>query len=599
MLLLSGVLTATSWAAEPFAVPSDVSPPFRRDALPIDADSMSQLSLHLTFLARAAEMDSPPARRSVAQALALAVAMDPEASAAPDLLSMIAAGKSPPHIDDGKLNQAKNSIWRLFAWLSSPQAGRDGNLLADFLGDAASALDPGNPAADSLRGALEKGNWNGWVAPVAAFDRPKPVIPKEVARTDPDPPAKTPDPKLPSTLKPSSSTIQAVLFDYRADTDSYLLGPVTLRMEASPPGEPVEGEEQRRGLRLRVDCHESARGEIHDKVETPIIRALEKIHGNRLPSGNVRIRTGSGGIYSRRRNGEDISGAAFILANSAITGVAPEAVFLGKLDRSGKLLLPDFFWKKLATLAEGPGGRLVVPSAAEEYFTALLAVEKPEFLLKYEVLLASSPEEAIRLCAKQPDAELAAAQLKFQEIKDKAGSSTIGTYLANSFVRKRLLEIYQSAPYHLSAKLLAIQGSGARPSTLDKKLLAAEIFEAIEAIDAYTTMENWLITTDTAKAMEAVQETSRAHLDRLERYAEMRDRELIGTARDLVSALRAMSRICGDRREMWEKTDEVGRAQRELRNANRELRRSLAELTGDPLPKEEQEEKEEKEAAAD
>ena len=587
MLLLSGVLTATSWAAEPFAVPSEVSPPFRRDALPIDADTMSQLSQHLTFLARAAEMDSPPARRSVAQALALAVAMDPEDSAASDLLSKIAAGESPPHIDEGKLSQAKTSIWRLFTWLSSPEAGRDGNLLADFLGDAASALDPGNPAADSLRGALEKGNWNGWVAPVAAFERPKPVIPKVIAKTDPEPPEKKPDPRLPSTLKPSSSTVRAVLFDYRADTDAYLLGPVTLRMEASPPGEPAEGEEERRGLRIRVDCHEGARGEVHDKVETPIIRALEKIHGDRLPSGNVQIRTGSNGIYSHKRNGEDISGPAFILANSAITGVATDAVFMAKLDRSGKLTLPDYFWKKLATLAEGSGGRLVVPAAAEEFFTALLAVEKPEFFLKYEVLLASSPEEAIRLCAKEPDAELAAAQMKFKEIKDKAGSAALGAYLANSFVRKRLLEIYQSAPYHLSAKLLAVQGSGTRPSALDKKILAAEIFEAIDAINPYATMETWSINSGTVKAMEGVQETSRAHLDRLERYAEMRDRELVDTARDLISTLRAMSRICGDRREMWEKSDEVGRAQRELRNASRELRRSLAELTGDPLPKEE------------
>lgn len=585
--LLAGVLTATSWAAEPFAVPSDVCPPFRRDALPMDADTMSQLSMHLTLLARAAAMDSPPARRSVAQALALAVAMDPEGSNAPDLLSKIAAGESPPHIDEAKLSQAKASVWRLFGWLSSPEAGRDGNLLADFLGDAASALDPGNPAADSLRGSLEKGNWNGWVAPVAAFDRPKPVIPKVIAKTDPTPPEKARDPKLPSILKPSSATIRAVLFDYRADTDSYVLGPVTLRMDASPPGEPVEGEEPRRGLGLRVNCHESARGDIYEKVVTPITRALEKIHGDRLPSGEVQINTGSNGMYSHRRNGEDISGPAFILANSAITGVAPDAVFMGKLLRSGEFALPGYFWKKLATLADGPGGRLVVPAAAEEYFTALLAVEKPEFFLKYEVLLASSPEEAIRLCAKAPDAELAAAQAKFKEIKDKAGSGSIGTYLANSFVRKRLLEIYQTAPYHLSAKLLAMQGSGARPTALEKKILAAEIFEAIDAINPYTTMDIWSINPGTIKAMEGVQETSRTHLDRLERYAEMRDRQLVESARDLVSALRPMSRIAGDRREMWEKGEDLSRAQRELRHANRDLRRALADLTGDTLPKEE------------
>jgi hypothetical protein len=586
LAVLAGVLAPTSWAAEPFAVPAEISPPFRRDALPIDTDTMAGLSQHLTWLAQAGDMDSPPARRSVAQALALAIALNPESSAASDVLSEIADGQAPSDPEGGKLRQAKDSIWKVFAWLSSAEAGRDGNLLSDLLGDAASSLDPGNPAADSLRGSPEKGKWDGWVAPVTAFERPKPMIPKVIPKPDPELPNTSTDPKLASTLQPFNASLGAVLYEYRESTDSYVLGPVAVRMEAKPPEPPAEGEDPERRLRIRVICREENRGDVSEKVAKPIHKTLEIIHGDRLPAGEVQLSTGSNGIYSIRRNSDDMSGPGFILANSALTGIAPDAVFLGKLDRGGKLVLPDYFWKKMATLVDGPGGRLIVPAAAEEYLTALLAVEKPDFFLKYEVLLAATPEDAIRLCAMKPDAELAAAQTKFKEIKDKSSSSALGSYLANSFVRKRLMEISQSAPYHLSAKLLAIQGAGTRPRALDKKILAAEIFEAIDAVDAYAHTDVFAINSQTVAGMESVQEASRAHLDRLERYAEMRDRELIEKAKTLISDLRAMSRICGDRREMWEKSDDVSRAQREVRNVNRELRRALAELTGDPLPKE-------------
>lgn len=586
LAFLAALAATISRAAEPFAVPTEISPPFRRDALPLDADTMAGLSRDITLLAQAGEMDSPPARRAVAQALAIAIALDPK-SAATTVLGEIAGGQSTARPNEEKLNHAKGGIWRAFTWLASPGAGRDGNLLADLIGDAASALDPGNPAADSLRGTLEKGKWDGWVEPVTAFEKRKPVIPEVIAKVDPKPPEKTPDPKLPDDLKSSTASLKTVLYEYRENTDSYVLGSVAVSMEASPHREDGEGEDDGRRLRVRISCHEDIRWEVFEKVSSPIIKALEKLHGDRLPKGDVRISTGTNGTYSYKRNGDDMTGPGFILANSALTGIAPEAIFIGTLDGSNKLKLPDFFWKKMATLVGGSGGRLVVPTAAEPYFTALLAAEKPDFFMKYDVLLASSPQEAIRLCAKTPDAELAATLAKFKEIKDKAGTTALGSYLANSFIRKRLVEISQSSPYHLSAKLLAIQGAGARPRAFEKKILAAEIFEAIDPIHVFTGMDIWSINGETVAAMDAAYETSSAHLDRLERYAEMRDRELIESAGGLFSKLRSLSRIIRDRREMWEKSDDVERAQRELRHESRDLRRKLAELTGDPLPKEE------------
>jgi hypothetical protein len=211
-------------------------------------------------------------------------------------------------------------------------------------------------------------------------------------------------------------------------------------------------------------------------------------------------------------------------------------------------------------------------------------MEKPEFFMKFEVLLASSPEEAIRLCAMKPDPELAAILARFKEIKDKSDAAALGPYLANVYVRKRLVEISQAAPYHLSAKLLAIQGAGSRPRSVDKKILAAEILAAIDPLNEYAEMDLLAMNKQKIAAMETALKASRERLGGIERYADMRDKELINTPEDVIADLRAMIRVIHDRRELWEKIDDISRFHSAFRNTNRVLRRDLALLTGDQLP---------------
>lgn len=605
------LLTGVSGAASPFVPPTEAMPPFRRDKLPLDTDTMLSLSQAMTTLSQTADMDEAPQRRAAAQALALALALDPSNSPARDVLSSIAEEKRLRDPDSEKLKNAQEKIWQLKDWLTTPDAGKDGNLLADLLGDTASELDPRHPSASEWRDAGERGKWDGWVAPITAFQERKTVVPPVVANNDPDEGDKsetTPKPadhSLSSEMKSTKATINAVLYEYRASTDSYVLGPVTVSMEASSKPKEEEHEdsddedgddEEKKesdhggdGLRVSVECHEAVQSEVFDKVSKPITKALADLHHvkeSALPAGRIRITTGKGATYSFRRNGTDMSGPGFILSNAALTGIAPDAFFIGKLDRQGEMLeLPDFFWKKLNTLIDHPGGRLVVPAAAEPYLTSLLALEKPEFFMKFDVLLASTPEEAVRLCAMQPDAEIAATLAKFKEIRDKSSSAALGSYLANSFVRKRLVEISQAAPYHLSAKLLAIQGAGSRPRALDKKILATEVFEALDTLNSYAEMDIWEMNAEKVSAMDKAQEASRARLSGIERYAEMRDRELIKKAENVIADLRAMIRVVRDRRELWEKTDDISRAHRTFRDANRDFRRELALLTGDPLPK--------------
>ena len=582
-------LIAGTLRAEPvFVPPTEAMPPFRRDKLPIDTDAMVSLSQTMTLLSRSVSMAEAPQLRAAAQALALALALDPANSAARDILSSISGRKSLGNPDPKDRTRAQDQVWQLTKWLASPEAGNDGNLLAALLGDAAAALDPEHPAASEWRKSGERGKWDGWVAPVTAFEKRKPIEKPVIAINNPNSPKPVPNNKLSFELKSTSASIGAVLYDYQPNTDTFILGPVALSMEAKSNSVSEEGEQQRENLRINVSCVEAVRWDVSEKVSKPILNALAELHNvdkNQLPQADIRISTGKAGTYSIRRNGEDMTGPGFILANSALTGIAPEAVFIGRFDSEAKKLkLPNFFWQKLTTLVNAPGGRLVVPAAAGEYLAALLAMEKPEFFMKYEVLLASSPEEAIRLCAMKPDPELAAILARFKEIKDKSDTAALGSYLDNVHVRKRLVEISQAAPYHLSAKLLAIQGAGSRPHFVEKKILAAEILAAFDPLNEYAEMNLLEMNKQKIDAMETALEVSRERLGGIERYAEMRDKELIKAPADVIIDLRMMIRVIRDRRELWEKTDDISRTHSAFRNTNRILRRDLALLTGDQLP---------------
>ena len=583
------LLKANGSAAPTFVPPSEAMPPFRRDRLPINTDAMISLSQMMMLLSQGASMDEAPQRRAVAQALALALALDPANSYARDILSSIAESKRLGDPDPEKLDHAKTQIWKLNDWLSTPEAGNDGNLLADLLGDTAAALDPEHPSAEEWINFGERGKWDGWVDPLASFQEREKSSPPPIANIEANKPDATPDKKLFSELKSSSGSIGAVLYDNQPNTDSYVLGRVNVFMQATPLSDKKGDEIGIQKLNIKINCSESVSLEVFQKVSTPIIKALAKVHDvneSILPKVEIRIRTGKAESYSIRRNDDDMTGPGFILANAALTGIAPDAIFMSNLDSEGeKLELPDFFWKKLNALIDGDGGRLVVPAAAEEYLTALLAMEKPEFFMKFEVLLASSPEEAIRLCAMKPDAELATTLAKFKQIKDKSTSSALGPYLANVYVRKRLVEISQAAPYHLSAKLLAMQGAGAHPRALDKKILAVEIFDSVDPLNEFSEMNIWELNEKKIEAMGEAQDETRERLNRIEPYAHTRDRELFTSAEDLIAYLRSMIRITQDRRTLLEKGNEISRAHRAFQDANRKMRLNLALITGESLPK--------------
>jgi hypothetical protein len=83
----------------------------------------------------------------------------------------------------------------------------------------------------------------------------------------------------------------------------------------------------------------------------------------------------------------------------------------------------------------------------------------------------------------QPGAGQAEAAAKFAEIQAAAEGKHLGSYLANRYVRKRLLDVLALFPDHGSARLLLLQGGGTRPVAYATQVLAQELRRALQPIE--------------------------------------------------------------------------------------------------------------------
>jgi hypothetical protein len=173
---------------------------------------------------------------------------------------------------------------------------------------------------------------------------------------------------------------------------------------------------------------------------------------------------------------------------------------------------------------------------------------------------------------------------KFREIREKAPLQAIGQYVANIYVRKRLVEIVQEAPYHASAKMLAIQGAGNRPAFIPRMILAAELRRAIEPME-------WLVKTSEEAfdfsevgRLGTTGEVCRAQVDGLARYADKEGRILLGQVQDMIGGIRILERAARGRGEQGEVQAAILTAHATLIGAYQSVAAELAAATGEELP---------------
>ncbi len=535
----AGLFFTTAPAKAGFIPPKD-NAPFRRDQLPIDVDTMKQLSSHLVTLCSILDSQDNSQQRTAAQFLALALALDPVNRSAQDLLDQFKQETPPLTRNQNELVVAKSRAWRTQSWLATAESGADGRSLALCLGDVLSKVDPEHPSSANYK--TEQGQWKEWIADADRFlkkEEPGILDGEETAEEEMTEQDKelneVDDQQIAFAL--NSATISSPLMIFNDITKTYDLKllPVTLSTA-------IDEEHKEFRYHLKDVDQEKIRPALLAINKSTVPWLKEKFQG--LPHGGVvNLSLPPREYYATNRNAENISAAAAVLAAASLSGQEPTGVVIGIVQPDGKLVLPSNGWQLIRSLSAAPASRVVLPKSCADLLLGLLTLDELEFFMKHDVLLADNIDELVNLSKKNPDANLAAALSHFAGIREKATSS-IGPFVTNSFVRGRLETIAAAMPNYASAQYLLIQAKGKRPTQLSEKVTAHELRMALapirSVVDIY--FDNDERTQPTHTQMQSAHESCRAALDPLDRQIANTERAIYGEAIDLANTARTLAR---------------------------------------------------------
>ena len=480
------------------------------------------LGRRLAVLANGVEGKDALEMRRAAQLLALALALDPVNQKARKLLGQFERGNHRAN-QDPKAGEAREWIRRTHAWLVSAEVGDDGHALAACVTDV---LNP-EPGAG---GAAESGAWAGWVAEVSKFEdvrQPEPlavVVPKK---------SETPEIQL------SSASVSVPLWRMveKSEPPEWKLGLSTLVMSGNPK---PAGKAKQEGFSLVI-----GNPEVNRKPSAevgPLLRLLRGRQGD-LPSGAT---------VGPKGKSQSFSAAAAVLASAALTGVEPKGTIIGLVDASGKLALPDNYWEQLRSLAPAEGSRVVLPASAAVDLPSLLAMGNPEFFMNYQVLLAKDFKQLLELSAQQPDGAVRKAISNFEAIQVEGNGRQTAPFVARTSVRRALTELAQAAPFHASARMLAVQGAGDRPSYVSRRVLLAELRIALEPMQWLVAHGQNPFKPDQQKKISETFETCRSAVEQLLRISEKADHATLEQALEMLASIRALYRASRSRSDAEE-----------------------------------------------
>lgn len=542
-----------------FVPPADGPVPFRRDRLPLRTDAMKTLSEDLWALARENQKMDAPGLRAASQMLALALALNPENENARRLVSKYKEGRDPPAGNDGQKNHHQVRIRRHIEWLETPQAGADGRALAACLKDILLFID----SPDGAHKSNDLGVWTGWVSDLSAFQSK--VVEEPPQPKDPDPIAKQPETngillEAADILAPMWRRIR------RDDSETWVsvLAPLQMTAKKEAPSENA-------GFSIIIGNPQD--WQPPDALGKTLETLLRNHHGSIPTIGRIQITNQDLEQSAELGKPQSISAAAAVLASAAVTGRAPEAIVIGKIDAAGTFTLPSQFWDRLRALGKGNGQRLILPTDASPYLSSFLAMEKPEFFIEYEVLLAENFKQLLEFSAKSPQEPLATTTAKFREIRERAANQDLRTFIGNIYVKQRLAAVLQDQPAHASAKMLLTQATGNRPIWVSRNVLAAEIRQALEPMAWIKDSAYFHFNSDEEpppfprEIPEVSQtfETCRPAVDRLERYTSRDNLDLLAEARELVFAIRTLYKAPRIRSSnSWESISNVRNARNEM-----------------------------------
>ncbi|MBC8126765.1 MAG: hypothetical protein H8M99_06430 [Gloeobacteraceae cyanobacterium ES-bin-144] len=524
-----------------FALPAEGPVPFRRDQIPLDSQMMVSLSASLKTLASGLQGKSSVERRAAAQMLALSMALDPGNAATRDVLMEFQKNQHKPLTDPESLAKNRAPIWNVLKWLESPEAGAHGQALAKCLKDVIIMSDPDHPQAVAIRKSGEKGAWKNWIPDLSAYES------EAIAKIPtPDKSATPPKPVEANKILLDQAKVKTLLWKNTGTLDAPVWNLALAPLEMS--AKVIEsGENPQSPFSILIGSEDQR----IPRIENTLLKLLQKTQA-KLPPG-VRVTISSTELITsiQSQQIQFISAPSAVLASAAVTGRAPDAIILGLVDESGKYKLTVGFWRQLFSLGKGSGQRLILPAEASPLMLSMLAMERPEFFLEYEVLLAADFNQVLDLSAKTPAEPLASVTARFKEIRDKANLQDVRVYVTNPFVKQRFIAISQEIPQHFSAKMLLIQATGNRPITVARMVIATEIRRALEPASWFYNINPYTFGPPDFKKIGQTYDLCKAQVTKLERYCEKSDQDLLKQASEVVVALKNLDRATRDRGDLY------------------------------------------------
>lgn len=539
------VVTMVTSAFGVFVPPKEGQSPFRRDKLPVDVETMTGLSQQLATLAGQANGSEPADERTRAQLLALALALDPSNRRARDLIETLEADGAADPPDREKLKAALSRAWHLLGWLEQPEAGNDGRALADCMSDVLARVDARHPEARK-RSTSERGQWNGWVSDLSAFQPPEP----EPVEPEPEPePAQPTDARL--VMKEASVRVPLWVTKERKPAPELRIVPLEVTgwiLEGDPEGE--EDGKFRNPKHLQISGPGKGKSRDAPVVAKRLTAALEARHGS-LPDHLVFRFSLPDELQFHSNNYGAATGAMLVAADALFSGSEYSGIVLAELRDEGAIGVPTGFWNTLRILADGEGGNLVMPLEAMDYLPSLLTLDKPEFFFNYEVLVSPDASALVDLAAKEPAERLVEGRAEFDEVRSARGTRSLGGFVGYDSTRQRLGKVVELVPEHASARMLALRGTSQWPRQLNRNVYAREVRSSLEPIQlVYQKPWEGIRLDDFKQADQACRDSLRK-LEKL--HGSMQDREeLHDTAMNTVKTIGPVETAMRRIDEEWE-----------------------------------------------
>lgn len=541
----------SSVTAAKYFRPDESKELFKLEKIPLQVDSMKELSKHLTVIAMREQDDSAVQRRGTGQLLAVAMRLDPANQEARETNRAMIRNVATVSAPEDKILKAKARLRFYQRWLASPDAGSDANALAKYITDASRVL-----KSATINNA-DSADWSGVIPPLDRYenDGKKEKMPKPDRADDPDtndtsaPKKKeTPDSspgyqiaelsiKMPLAMETATKyrDPKQNFAERTRYTTSYETCAVAVTI--SPKND---------GVSLKVKS-KLGRGNGHEDaggISKPL-KAMEKSMNNASSSAgaNVTIKISSSKSYSAQNGSAPLAAIRLMLKASRENKELRNDIHLcADLDSTGKLCLPSNFWRVLDALRKDDGkrGRLIVPSTAAVPLTQLLVFGEPDFFTRWEVFTVATMDEALAVATKVVGSDLSKATELYMPVRKLSGKSDVTKLAVNRAVRKRLSEVARLCPNHLSAKVLLLQGSGHRPMRLSQVGLAYHIQPIVKRMNHVLT-KNVNPDRPSSSMLKNLHVMARAELDPIERLVSRTDGELYEEALKLANDLRSLN----------------------------------------------------------